>query len=353
MLLTSVIVLAIASSIAAQEDNPQNKPKKTAITVAIVPFDTGAIQTRDAGKLFADILAARLSMEGAVRVVERERLEKVLAEQKLAESGLLDASGAGRAGKLLGADLLLMGHTTQVGKKHYIVCKAVSTRTSEMKGFFFSAGADAKLEDLIETTASKLNGNLPRWYRQMLPRDQQPTFDTERLRKLLGGHTPEKVAIIIPETHLPKTPPDPAVETEFKKLLADANVPVVPISAEGRKKVLASLQNPRQLSLLLDGARYLIYGEAFSEEADPIHGLRICKARAELKVIDLKTGAIMLADRETGSGVGLSSVIAGKTALQKIGRVLTMRMMPKLIEGFPKTTPRDTKTRETKSNDNE
>ena len=46
----------------------------------------------------------------------------------------------------------------------------------------------------------------------------------------------------------------------------------------------------------------------------------------------------LIADRETGRAPDLSEHLAGKTALQKAGRTLAMRMLPKLIKQLPKAT---------------
>ena len=88
-----------------------------------------------------------------------------------------------------------------------------------------------------------------------------------------------------------------------------------------------------RLSRLLAGTRYLICGEAFSERGGTIHGLVVGVGRVELQIIDLQTGKILIADRETGRAPDLSEHLAGKTALQKAGRKLAMRMLPKLIKG--------------------
>lgn len=64
-----------------------------------------------------DMLITALLKTGAVDVIERTELEKVLAEQKLSASGVLDPATAAKAGKVLGVDLLLGGKLLEFGVK--------------------------------------------------------------------------------------------------------------------------------------------------------------------------------------------------------------------------------------------
>jgi hypothetical protein len=69
--------------------------------VAVIDFESALPSQKDFGPAFADILSARLSLESSLTVLERASLGKVLAEQKLSLSGLVDAKDAARAGRLL------------------------------------------------------------------------------------------------------------------------------------------------------------------------------------------------------------------------------------------------------------
>jgi curli biogenesis system outer membrane secretion channel CsgG len=71
-------------------------------------FSAGA----DGGKVVAGILAAELGKLNNVQIIERSRLEKVLNEQALQQSGLVDTDTALRLGKLAGADAVIIGEMT-------------------------------------------------------------------------------------------------------------------------------------------------------------------------------------------------------------------------------------------------
>ena len=137
---------------------------------------------------------------------------------------------------------------------------------------------------------------------------------------------------------------DPAVETEFKMLLTRDGVKPVELSESAIKAAAHDLKNIAHLSRLLAGTRYLICGEAFSERGGTVHELIVGVCRVELQIIDLQTGKILVADRETARAPDLSEHLAGKTALQKAGRKLAMRMLPKLIEQLPKVEKKKKQT---------
>src|SRR5208282_4496675 len=54
---------------------------------------------------------------GKIRLIERERLDKVLAEQKLSNSGLVDDTTAVNLGKILGVRYMVTGKVTRFAYK--------------------------------------------------------------------------------------------------------------------------------------------------------------------------------------------------------------------------------------------
>jgi TolB-like protein len=87
------------------------KPREATTTLAVLYFDYAG---RDPGlealsKGLAQMLISDLASAEVARVVERDRLQALLTEQKLAQSGKFDPATAARVGKLLGARYLVMG----------------------------------------------------------------------------------------------------------------------------------------------------------------------------------------------------------------------------------------------------
>src|SRR4051812_17338885 len=89
-------------------------PAPGAPVVAILAFDNNSIgkDSKDfdgIGKGVMDLLITDLASSSKVRVVDRERVQQILDEQKLSKSGAIDAETAVKVGKLLGACYSIYG----------------------------------------------------------------------------------------------------------------------------------------------------------------------------------------------------------------------------------------------------
>ena len=87
---------------------------------SLVPLERG----------FAELLATDLSRVKALTVVERSRLQAILDEIKLAQSGAVDSTTAVRAGKLIQAGTLVQGSLLQNGDRLRTDAALVSVATS-------------------------------------------------------------------------------------------------------------------------------------------------------------------------------------------------------------------------------
>lgn len=65
------------------------------------------------GRAVADMLITELVKDGTFKVVERSQLEKILSEQKLSVSGVIDPSEVAKLGKVLGVSAVIVGSVTQ------------------------------------------------------------------------------------------------------------------------------------------------------------------------------------------------------------------------------------------------
>jgi TolB-like protein len=101
-------------------------------TVAVMPFKfSGADSTlQPLERGFADLLATDLSRVKAVTVVDRSRLQAILDEIKLGQSGAVDSTTAVRAGKLIQAGTLVQGSLLQTGDKLRTDAALVSVATA-------------------------------------------------------------------------------------------------------------------------------------------------------------------------------------------------------------------------------
>ena len=91
-------------------------------TVALLDLDFGSVQrwwegNWDIGKGIADLIVDELVNDGTYRVIERKRLDALLAEQNFSNSDRADpdAKVVAKMGKMLGVKYLIVGSITKFG----------------------------------------------------------------------------------------------------------------------------------------------------------------------------------------------------------------------------------------------
>jgi curli biogenesis system outer membrane secretion channel CsgG len=91
-------------------------------TVAVLDLDYGTVErwwdsNWDIGKGIADLIVDELVNDGSYRVIERKRLDAVLAEQNFSNSDRADPSAQelAKIGKALGVKYLIVGSVTKFG----------------------------------------------------------------------------------------------------------------------------------------------------------------------------------------------------------------------------------------------
>lgn len=114
ILLSSISIPSIAFC------NPGEKKLKK--RVAVFVFEDKSDHTwgwwgqKSVGEGMADMLITELVNTGEFTVIERTELAQLLAEQKLAEAGVVTPETAAQAGKVLGVDLAIIGAVTEFGQ---------------------------------------------------------------------------------------------------------------------------------------------------------------------------------------------------------------------------------------------
>lgn len=121
VLLTTVIPALAILAIAGMPASAQS----TRPTVALMDFDFGAVQrwwsgNWDIGKGIADLIVDELVNDGSFRVIERKRLDAILAEQNFSNSDRADPDAAkvAKLGKALGVKYLIIGSITKFGTEN-------------------------------------------------------------------------------------------------------------------------------------------------------------------------------------------------------------------------------------------
>ncbi|HEY3226884.1 MAG TPA: CsgG/HfaB family protein [Planctomycetota bacterium] len=92
-------------------EKPMDLRKKVAVADFLDKSEYGRERT---GAAAADILNTALVESEQFKVFERERLSRVIDEQKLGQSGAVDPTTAAKAGQLIGVDYVLCGTVSNV-----------------------------------------------------------------------------------------------------------------------------------------------------------------------------------------------------------------------------------------------
>lgn len=154
---TAVLALAAAPTFAQDDMRP---------TVAVLPFVNSAIGQANAelqplSKGIADLLITSMAQNPAIRVVERENLQRLLDEQNLARDGRVDDATAARIGKLLGAKHMVTGSfVTDRSGTMVITIKSIDTETGRIEYSDMDRGKTDDFLVLVDQVAGKANRGL-------------------------------------------------------------------------------------------------------------------------------------------------------------------------------------------------
>lgn len=125
-------------------------------SVAVLDFES--IGTEDhLGKAVSEIMRTALIGNPDYRVVERAQISKALAEQKFQKSGLIDDKSAVEIGKILGADLIIVGSVVKIGNAYTINSRLIDIKTGEAKLGKNVTGTDL---NLLASMSNELVENL-------------------------------------------------------------------------------------------------------------------------------------------------------------------------------------------------
>ena len=124
--------LQAAAKAAVQQEATLSSTPGNRTTVAVMPFrfsgTDSTLQPLERG--MADLLATDLARVRAITVVDRARLQAILDEIKLSQSGAVDSATGVRAGKLIQAGTLVQGSLLQNGDRLRTDAALVSVATS-------------------------------------------------------------------------------------------------------------------------------------------------------------------------------------------------------------------------------
>ena len=137
-------------------------------SVAVLPLDAAAGSESYAGlgRALAGMLVSDLSRAQGLRLVERQRLDALLAEITLSESGYLDPDTAQQLGQGVGAELVVLGSWSVVDTAFLMDARVVEVQSGDILSAVDAQGTVADfvsvekevVEELLGVLAVELSG---------------------------------------------------------------------------------------------------------------------------------------------------------------------------------------------------
>jgi TolB-like protein len=189
-------------------------------TVAVLYFDyDGADEPLFVlRKGLAQMIGADLTVVEKISVVERERLQEVLAELDLQQTRRMDPASGVRVGKLLGAHYLVFGTYFQLGGALQATARVVDVETGKV---LYALNALGPPDDFL-TVEQKLSSGLSNFFATRLPTaSATSTPGGEGAKATPGGHGGSKSTTTGgSKTAVAKAPPKPPKKLDLKTAVA-------------------------------------------------------------------------------------------------------------------------------------
>ncbi|MBW1821352.1 MAG: hypothetical protein JRI92_06240, partial [Deltaproteobacteria bacterium] len=136
--------------------------KRTKIAVLDFELKGSGFETEDMGAIVAEWFITAFVKDGRFDVIERGLLKKILNEQKLGMSGILDETTATKIGKLLGVKIIISGSVLKLQNILEINARIIDVETASIiAAESVKSSAAVRLQDLVVRMSAKIIKNFP------------------------------------------------------------------------------------------------------------------------------------------------------------------------------------------------
>lgn len=148
-LFLTILAVAPAVDVAAQEDRP---------VVAVLRYDnnTGDDKYEHLGRALSSMMISDLSVLEDIRLVERDRLEELVAELDFQQSAYVDPESAQSLGLILGAQYVVAGAFVTAEPEMLLDTRVAKVETTEIVTTAEVRGESESLFDLQQRLADEL-----------------------------------------------------------------------------------------------------------------------------------------------------------------------------------------------------
>lgn len=131
-------------------------------TIAVMPFSNvnKDKETDWLAEGISETLTTKLGNVQRIRVVERQRIDAVLNEVSLGQSGVIDPESAARAGKVLGAETVVTGAYQKMGETLRLTARFVKVETGIVSNTAMVTGDYNDIFSLEDDMADSILKNL-------------------------------------------------------------------------------------------------------------------------------------------------------------------------------------------------
>lgn len=137
------------------------RPSLATETLAILPFENNSLTEAERYHPLSKGFAAMLTTDMArkvrgLKIVERNRIDKLLKEMQLGMSGVVDDESAAQAGKVLGARHIAFGSFTILAEEVRLDVRIIRVESSALVAAESVSGRSGEILGLIAALAGKI-----------------------------------------------------------------------------------------------------------------------------------------------------------------------------------------------------
>ncbi len=176
-LLTVLTLLLLLQTVSSAADF-----RKTKIAVLDFQLQGEGFETKDMGTIVAEWFITALVKAGRFEVIERGMIQKLLDEQKLSMSGIVDETTATKIGKVLGVKTIIRGSVMKLQSVIEINARIIDVETASIVAAEnVKSTAAVRLQDLVVQMSEKIIKNFPLEGYIVNKADSKVTIDLGRL----------------------------------------------------------------------------------------------------------------------------------------------------------------------------
>jgi len=133
--------------------------------LAVVDFEQKAsqeFQGKQMGEIIAEWLITSLVNTGRFEVVERAQLQKIMKEQQLGMTGMINQETVAKVGELLGVKVIITGSVIQIGNTYEVNARLISVEDGSILSAERIRGAGLEgIERMMDSLADSIKKNFP------------------------------------------------------------------------------------------------------------------------------------------------------------------------------------------------